>query len=316
MKIAILGAGSMGSVFGGRLSLAGHDVWMIDVNEDHVRAIQTEGLTLTDGTREVVVRPQATTEPTDVGQADLVMVWCKAADTTAALQRGRSLFGSHTIGCTLQNGLGNVDVLAEVPPAELVYGVTGIATRFLAPGRVLMSPDAWDNKPLTWVGARNDGGSGRDAANRVADALTGAGIPTDATDDVDHYVWSKLATACAIAPLSVIGRVRQSDLLNDDGAVDLMRGLQDEVVSVAAANGIQLDRDEVWASSVAIYDAAGDHIGSMLQDVLACRPTEIDVFCGAVVRAGRRLSVPTPMNEAALAYTQVIERNSARQIDR
>ncbi|MGH2850253.1 MAG: ketopantoate reductase family protein, partial [Solirubrobacteraceae bacterium] len=189
MRIAIVGAGALGSAFGAGLIGAGHDVAFIDVSTPLVDALRSNGLTIVDGDRRTNLAVRASTDPASVGVCDLVMVFVKAYATEDAARAIAPLVTPDTVLATLQNGLGAADVLAgHHPQARIVSGVTYHAATVLEPGVVRHSLGP------TVVGPH--GGDDIRASERLAGACADAGWPAEALADVAPAVWKKLLLNC------------------------------------------------------------------------------------------------------------------------
>src|SRR3954469_2173899 len=170
MKLAVVGAGAMGSIFGARFYQAGHETQLVDVVQPLVDAINADGVTVVRGDDETVTRVPATTDPASVGAVDIVIFFTKCYHTASAAESARPLIGPDTVVASLQNGWGNGDVLAAAfRPEQLVVGVTYNSGLVLEPGRVLHPAD----QP-TIVGPFTDDGG--DGAERLAEALRAADL--------------------------------------------------------------------------------------------------------------------------------------------
>lgn len=309
MKVGILGAGAMGSLFGGLLTEGGHDVWLIDVWAEHVEAMNRDGLRMTHKGSERRVQVTATSDPAEVGPVELLMVWCKTTNTEEALRRAAPVIGGETIICTLQNGLGNVDAVKRaVPSARVVYGVTETGADTDGAGHIELTDGSWDGRAASFLGP---GGPDAEAA---AAALNAGGLRTEVRDDIDAVIWGKVAMACPMAPLVSVARLRIKHVLGGPGMRELLSQACDEVIAVANASGVPLPPEPTRQHCFDVWEAVGDHVSSMGQDVLAKRRTEVEGLCGEVVRRGRELGVPTPINDVFARLLRLIENNYENQL--
>jgi 2-dehydropantoate 2-reductase len=302
MKVAVVGAGGIGSLFGGRLAAAGHTVWLVHRRTEHVEALRREGLHL-DAERIAV---QATTDPSEIGAVDLVLVLTKATDTPAAAQATRPLVGDQTTVLTLQNGLGNLEILGAAVGAEhVVLGMTYHGATLDGPGRARHTAIG-----QTFVGEPSGALTPRIEA--VAGAFTAAGLPTEATDQLWSMAWGKLIVNAAMNATCALTGASGADVLGSAAARQWVGMVAYEAAAVAAALGITLPypdaAERVWQHCATVGAAKP----SMLQDFLRRRPTEIDVINGAVVREGARLGIPTPYNQALVLLVKAHE-DIARQ---
>ncbi|HWQ61050.1 MAG TPA: 2-dehydropantoate 2-reductase, partial [Negativicutes bacterium] len=237
MKIAIIGAGAMGSLFGGRLALAGEEVWLLDVWEEHVRTIRDKGLTIATAAKDLVARPKATTKPEDIGQADLVIIFVKSSATRAAAETAAGLLGAETAVLTLQNGYGNAETIADVVGAErVIAGTTAQGATLLGPGRI-MHGGSGD----THIG--DLGGRKTDRLAKVAACLTRAGIQTVADDNVATLIWGKLVVNVGINALTAITGLKNGELADHEETRQVLAMAVEEAVRVADAAGIKLPYD-------------------------------------------------------------------------
>lgn len=301
MRIAIVGAGALGSAFGAGFVRARHDVSFIDVSEALVATLEESGLTIVDGDQRSCVAVRATTDPATIGPADLVMVFVKAYQTEEAARTLAPLLGPATVLATLQNGLGAAEVLASRnQDARIVCGVTYHAATVLEPGVVRHSVGP------TFVGPH--GGEDVSGAQLLAGACADAGWPVEATADVAPAVWKKLLmnTSNAVAALTGMNGAAQ---IAEPHVHALMRDLIAEGIAIAHALGHSaLDLDTCIRDVDEVLARAGDGRASMLQDFDAGRRTEVDALNGAVVRAADALGIEVPINRALRSLVKGWER--------
>ena len=227
--------------------------------------------------------------------ADFVLVLVKAHRTASVAKPAAEAAAQDGILATLQNGLGNREALeAAAGTGRVIVGVTTAGATLLAPGH------ARGHMAETSIGETADG-----RAEAFASLLRGAGLPARLTRDIDVLLWSKLAVNCAINPLTALHGVANGALLERPEWRAAMEAAAREVQAVAAAQGIPLENPAERAFAVAQLTAANR--SSMLQDLERGVPTEIDAICGAVVREGARLGIPTPVNAALLDAIHVRE---------
>ena len=246
MRIAVVGAGAVGSVYGALLSRSGHDVTLVDVAAEQVDAINRDGIVLAGaGGDEPAVPAAASTDAAAARGAEAVLVLVKAHATGAAARSLAPHLGEDAIAVTLQNGLGNDRALAAVlGPDRVVAGATTVGAELLGPGRVAASPSALDGGSLTSLGAPPAGTPARAAAERLASALSGSGLPAELRDDVELVIWRKLAFTASMAPLCALLRCTVADALESEPGRRALRRMFDEVVAVAGARGVALDAHE------------------------------------------------------------------------
>jgi 2-dehydropantoate 2-reductase len=306
VKVAVVGAGGIGSVFGGRLATAGHNVWLIHRRAELVEAIRRDGLRLSTRSGDEHIPLAATLDPAEVGPVDLVLIATKSNDTASAADAALPLVDSATVVLTLQNGLGNLETIAHALGAEhCLLGMTYLGASMRGPGHV-----AFTAPGATFIGEAN--GRLSDRVLALAETLSAAGVPTEATDQLWGMVWGKLIINAALNATCALTGAGGTDVLGSDAARQLIGLVAEETARVAAALGIQLPypdaRERVLQHCRDIRDAKP----SMLQDFERGRPTEIDAINGAIVREGRRLGVATPYNEALLLVVKAREQVVAR----
>ena len=299
MKIAVVGAGAMGSVYAGILGDAGNEVWVLDVWAEHVEAIRRRGLTVEGASGRRTVRLGATSDPAEIGVSDLVVIATKARDVEEAARRSRSLVGPETVVLPIQNGLGSAERVASVLGEEAVaIGVAGgFGASLVGPGHV--RHEGWE---LVRLGERR--GPATQRIHRVAKVWADAGFRVQAYDDVEQLVWEKLLCNVAFSgPCAILERTVGA-VLDDPFAWQVSTGCAVEAHAVARARGIRLDVDD----PVAYVRAFGEKIRgarpSMLLDVLAGRPCEIDVINGAIPPAAREVGLAAPVNEVVTALVR------------
>ena len=306
MRVAIVGCGAVGSLFAANLAqLDDVEVWAFDLDREHVAAINEHGLRLS-GAGEVVGEVRATTDAAELPPSDFGIVATKCMHTAAAIEASAPAFTNGAV-CSVQNGVGNEEVLAEQVD-RVIRGTTFPAGRVLEPGHV-----QWDVKGDTTIGPFEPSPAPISDVEWLADACTRAGMPTQAVADARGPQWRKLIFNAATNPIGALTGLTHGRVVEDAGLRRLVSQLVDEGKAVAAAQGIELDADpEELIDHAARPDVAYDHKASMLQDVEARRPTEIDYLNGGIARFGRELGAPTPLNDAVTALIKGLEASWAQ----
>jgi 2-dehydropantoate 2-reductase len=292
----------VGSLFAANLArLDDVEVWAYDLDRAHVDAINADGLRLT-GAGEVVGHPRATADPAELPPCDFGIVATKSMHTGAAMAAvAPALAGGST--CSVQNGVGNEEAIAE-HVERVIRGTTFPAGRILEPGHV-----QWDVKGDTTIGPFEPSPAAMDEVERLADACTRGGLPTQAVADARGPQWRKVIFNAATNPVGALTGLTHGQVCQDEALRRLVSGLVDEGKAVAAAQGIELDADpEELIDHAAKPEVAYWHKASMLQDAEARRTTEIDYLNGGIVSFGREHGVPTPLNEAVTALIKGMER--------
>ena len=301
MRVCVVGCGAVGSLFAANLAqLEEVEVWAYDLFADHVDAINRDGLRLS-GAGDVVGRLRATSDAGELPACDFGIVATKAMHTAAAIEATAPAFADGCVA-TVQNGLGNEEAIAALAE-RVIRGTTFPAGKLLEPGHV-----QWDVKGDTTLGPFEPKPAPLQEVQRLADACTRAGMPTQAVADARGPQWRKVIFNAATNPVGALTGLTHGRLCEDPGLRRLVSGLVDEGKAVAGAQGIELDADpEDLIDHAAKPEVAYGHKASMLQDVEARRPTEIDYLNGGIVRFGAEHGVPTPLNRAIWALVKGLE---------
>jgi 2-dehydropantoate 2-reductase len=301
VRVCIVGCGAVGSLFAANLAqLDDVEVWAYDVSDAHVTAINKHGLRLS-GADDVVGRLRATSDARELPSCDFGIVATKAMHTSSAIAATAHAFSDGAV-CSVQNGVGNEEAIAEHAD-RVIRGTTFPAGRILEPGHV-----QWDVKGDTALGPFEPKPASMEAVERLADACTRAGMPTEAVADARGAQWRKVIFNAATNPVGALTGLTHGRVCEDPALRRLVSGVVDEGKAVCAAQGIELDADpEALIDHAARPDVAYGHKASMLQDVEAQRPTEVDWLNGGISRFGRELGVPTPLNDAIWALVRGLE---------
>ncbi len=301
MKVCVVGCGAVGSLFAANLAqLDDVEVWAYDLAQDHVEAINREGLRLS-GAGEVVGKLRATSDAGELPSCDFGIVATKAMHTSAAIASTEAAFAEGCVA-TVQNGLGNEEEIAKLVE-RVIRGTTFPAGKLLGPGHV-----QWDVKGDTTLGPFEPRPAPLGAIEQLAEACTRAGLPTRAVPDARGPQWRKVIFNAATNPIGALTGLTHGRVCEEPELRRLVSRLVDEGKAVAAAQGIELDADpEELIDHAAKPEVAYDHKASMLQDVEERRPTEIDYLNGGLVRVGEEHGVPTPLNRAVWALVKGLE---------
>ena len=302
MKTVIVGAGAMGSLFGGLLTLSGEEVWLVDIRKDHVDAMRTGGLTLEEAGKHQVIRVNATTDAASVGKGDLILLFVKTYQTEKAVSDSSVLQGEDTIYLSLQNGLGNEETICKrVDRKKVILGVTGQGATYLGPGFVRHA--GWGE---THIGELEGEKSARTA--QIAQMLNRAGIPTRASSEIRDLIWGKLFANVGINALTALTGMKNGQLLDYPETLRLMEALVSEAIGVAKQKGIRIEGDPVQKVKE-MAEATRGNRSSMGQDFDYKRRTEIDAINGAVVREAQHLGIASPVNQTVTDLVKAIEKS-------
>jgi 2-dehydropantoate 2-reductase len=298
--ITIIGAGAMGCLFAARLAGAGAKVTLVDVDEGRLAALARDGVTLADDAGMRTVPVAACRAEQAKGPADLLILFTKGMYSRAAMQSVSHLVGPETVALTLQNGLGNGEVIAAVvPPAQVVHGVTDFPADLEGPTRV-SSHGPGQSRLGGFLPAADT------AAARVAAVMRGAGLDAVADPRVETAIWEKVAFNAALNALSAVTGRTNAGISPPPGR-RIAFAIAAETAAVAAAKGVAVDLPKIEAKIDFVFAHHPNHKSSMLQDRLGGRATEVESINGAVAREGERLGVPTPVTATLADLVRLLE---------
>ncbi len=308
MKIGIVGAGAMGGLFGGMLTRAGQDVWLIDKHKQRAEKINKEGLIIEASeaiesreSEQETIRIKATTDPQEVGPCHLVILFVKAYDTEEATGNSLPLTGKRTVWLTLQNGLGNIERMSEiVGKGNVVGGITYQGATVLEAGRIRHAGSG-----KTVMGEID--GRESERIRSISDVFSQAGIETEISDNIEGVLWGKLLVNAVINPLTAIIRERNGRLLESPLLKETMKLIAEEAARVPLKKGIRLPYERVFEKVEQSCYASRDNISSMLQDILRKKRTEVDFINGAIVSEAEKIGIPTPLNRALWNLVKFLE---------
>jgi len=300
MKIAIIGAGAMGSLFGALLRKAKADVRLLDVWPEHVEAINENGLRVEWEGKTRTISARAFTDPADIGIADLILIFVKSTQTRVAAEIAKKLADETTLVMTLQNGLGNADTLAQVMGrGRIIAGTTSHGATMLGPGHIRHA-----GRGPTVIGMWDGPDNGR--IERVVDLFTTAGIEIKANADIRKIIWEKLLVNVGINAITALTHIKNGRILDLEVTRDLCRTAVEEAATVAEALGISVKNDIV-AHVYHVAGATAKNRSSMGQDVDHGRPTEISAINGAVVSAAGKAGIPVPVNQTLTTLVETLQ---------
>jgi len=302
MRIAVVGAGAMGSIYAGLLASAGNEVWAVDTSEEHVGAIRSHGLRITGASGDRTVRIGATTRAEEVGTVDLIVVATKAMDVEEAARAARVLLGPHTIVLPIQNGLGSSDTAAAVLGQERV--LLGVAGGF---GASVVAPGVVHHEGMELIRFGELHGPRTVRLERVAESWRAAGFTVQTDDDIDRLVWEKLiCNVCFSGPCAVLD-ASIGEVMADANAWAVASGCAVEAYDVGRALGVDLAFEDPVAHARAFGLRIPNAYPSLLLDLRAGRRTEIAFINGAIPRVGRTVGVAAPVNETVTALVKALE---------
>ena len=294
MNIAVIGAGAVGCYYGGMLARAGHRVVLI-ARPQHAVAITQHGLRLQTTNFDEQVLLTASTDPSALQGADVVLFCVKSPDTEATGVLIRPHLAPGALVLCLQNGVDNADRLrAMLPQHAVAAAVVYVATEMAGPGHVRHHGRG---ELVIEPSARSDA---------VAVAFIAAGLPTEVSANVRGALWAKLILNCAYNAVSAITQLPYGQTVQGLGVQDVMRDVVAECLAVAQAEGVQIPGD-VQAAIQKIADTMPSQFSSTAQDLARGKHTEIDYLNGFIVQRGHALGVPTPANRVLWTLVKLLE---------
>jgi len=308
MKIAIVGPGAMGCLLAAFLGRTKEEVHLIDHNTKRAKKIKDEGIKVEGISGEFKVKVNASSSPKEIGVCDAVIICVKSYSTEEAIKSVKELIGETTQVLTLQNGIGNVQILNDVVGEEnVIGGISSHGATVLGWGHIRHA-----GKGDTIIGKSNKRVLG--PIRELANALTKAKIETKISKDINALIWSKLIINVGINALTAITRLNNGRLVEYNETRDILRSAVQEAVKLTKRKKIKLVYDDPIQKVEGVAKATAGNISSMLQDVLKKRRTEIDFINGAVVRQAKAINMPTPMNDILTNLVKTIEMSYGKQL--
>ncbi len=313
-SVAVMGAGAVGSYFGGMLGRAGARVTLIG-RPKHVEAIQKDGLLLDTVTFKEHVAMNASIDPADVRDAQFVLFCVKTLDTEKAARAIAPHLSPEAIVISLQNGVDSVARIRAASGIDALPAVVYVAAALPEPGHVKHSGRG------EWIVGEYAGAVSRPAGaksrpERVAEICAAAGFPCHISKNIEVDQWTKMVMNCAGNAVTAIAQTSFAHVARNLDTREVLRTLINECVAVARASGIALPDIDWTEKGLKNAETLGEATSSTAQDVARGKPTEIDSLNGYIVRKGKELSVPTPVNLTLFALIKLIEESSAKRTGR
>ena len=295
MRIAIMGAGSIGGYFGGMLARAGNEVTLI-ARGDNLRAIVSNGLRVVRDDEEFVVRCPATDDPAQAGIQDLALLTVKTYHNAQAIPAMAPMVGPDTTVLCLQNGIDSYVAASDaLGPARVMPGAAYIEAGHPEPGVVMQTGS------VVRIVFGEAGGGASDRGRRILETLEGAGIPAELSTDIQRTLWSKFLFIATMAGVTSLSRRTMAELMPQPEWRGVIEVCMREIEAVGRTSGVNLPTDIVASTLDYILGELDQMHASMHADVMAGRPLELEALNGAVVRAGKSVNVPTPINDVIYA---------------
>jgi 2-dehydropantoate 2-reductase len=301
MRVVIVGAGAMGSLFGFLFHKAGKDIWLLDNHPELTKYIKRNGLKVEGISGNHHLSIPITTDINEIKWGDLIIIFVKAYDTSKAILDAKPLISENSVVMTLQNGIGNVEAIVKVVGEEnVIAGTTAHGATVLGPGHIRHAGTG-----ETIIGELN--GQITERLEKIRSLFESAGIVTQITNDVTGLLWSKLLINVGINPLTGITGLRNGELLDYNETRDIMHRAVDEAKEVASKKGVQLIYEDHLRKVDSVCQATSRNVSSMLQDLRKQKKTEIDFINGAIIKEGKNLGIKTPINQALTNFIHAFE---------
>jgi 2-dehydropantoate 2-reductase len=292
-KITILGTGAMAMFLGGKLAEVGIQVSFLGTWRDCIDAINQRGICVIKGGSPHYFPAQAYSKPDHLLGTQQALVLVKSWQTERAARQLKKILSADGIALSLQNGLGNGEILSQtLGKNRTAVGVTTYGATMLDPGQVRPGGE----------GTITVGDHSR--LDPLINIFQQAGFNLQQVADLSGLIWRKLLINVAINPLTALLEVKNGKLLDSSAVVRLMGNAAREAADVAHELGIQLDITDPEQAATEVAAATAENLSSMLQDIRRGAPTEIEALCGAVVRQGNKLALPTPVNQMLMLLIQ------------
>lgn len=302
-NVVVVGAGAVGSYYGGLLARAGVPVTLI-ARPAHVEAITKDGLFLDTTTFKETVRVAATTEMSAVSTADLVLLCVKTLDTVSAAREAKALMHPDAVMISMQNGVDNAERIKDELGFDVVSAAVYVAASVPKPGTLRHSGrgDLVIGGPFPAV-----------TMTAIAEMFAGAGMPCRISADLPLEMWTKLVMNGTYNALSALTGCTYGVMVNDPGALAIMMTLAEEIVAVAHAKNIGLDLADVQEKVRKLGPAMPNTLSSTQQDIARGKLTEIDSLNGYIAAQGQRYGIATPMNAAMHSLVRMREGRTGAQ---
>ncbi len=307
MQITIIGAGAMGCLFGGLLAEYGQEPYLLHIHPEQVDALNSDGLVIFRNRIRRVVAVQATVDPTKISRTDLALIFVKHAQTEQAARTAARLLDSSGYVLSLQNGMGNAEIIAEAAGRDRVLcGTTAQGAMLLGPGRIQHS-GIGETCIGMWRRERQP------IVDKIADCFSAAGIPSRGVDNIETAMWNKLLANVGINAVTALTDIRNGQLLDLRETRELIREAVTEAAAVARALSVPIAADAV-DKVFAIARATASNRSSMGQDVDRQRATEIDAINGYIVRRAGELGINVPVNRTLTRLIKTLQGHYNKEV--
>ena len=301
-RVVVVGAGAMGSLFGGLLTEGGLDVTLVDIWREHVDAINANGLKMVGHGGDRIIPATATSDPSTIDGADVAFFQCKAIYNADAAASVKHLFDNdRTVAISFQNGLGNEEEIERILGAgKVLGGLTAQGANIESPGVVRNHAEL-----PSFIGEMKGGVSGRTRA--LASAISAHGLPTEASENIRHDIWKKLMANIGVSGTSAAPNLTLGGIVRVPELEAIAYRAIDEALAVAKAENIELDPDGAREVFHQITSGTPGNKSSLCVDVVNERPSEVDYIYGAVIKLGAKHGIDTPVLQTISAVIKGLQ---------
>ncbi len=300
MRIAVIGAGAMGSIYGGHLALQ-NEVYLVDTNPNVVQTINDQGIRLEENGEDHIYRPRAVTDTAGLPEMDLIILFVKALFSRAALNGNRNLIGRDTYLMTLQNGSGHEDILGEfVEKDHIIIGTTEDQGTILGMAHIRHGGTGGTNLGMLTPDAEG-------MLPKLKQTLDQCGFKARIHENIQQLIWNKLFVNVALSAVTAVLNVKMGFIAQDPHAFALSGQLLHEAVAVAHAMGLEADEAHLLQEIKETSERVPEGITSICADLSAGRRTEVDTISGSVIRAAKKCGIEVPAHEFLVNMVHAME---------
>ena len=309
MKIVIVGPGAIGTLFAAFLAKSKEEVWLLDKDAERCAKLNESGISLEGESGSWQIKVKTTFRHQDIGKADLILICVKSFHTKLAIEEIKPLLGPETKILTLQNGIGNVEIISELAGEErVIAGVTNEGATLISIGKIRHA-----GRGETIIGAID--GKTPVQMRAIREIFNKVGFECKMSRDIKSLLWSKLIINVGINALSAITRLPNGKLIEYEGTKRILRDAVTEAARIAKRKRVKLIFDDPLAKVEAVCEGTQSNLSSMLQDVLRKKRTEVDFINGVIVRLGQELGIEVPTNKFLLDLVKTIETSYAQSVE-
>lgn len=313
MKVGVVGPGAMGCLLAGKIAQAGNDVLLLDHRPERVKIIKERGVIIEGLQGNLQVEIPITLHPADLLETELILICVKAYDTQN-VARALGHTGDGPFILTLQNGVGNVEILSEFLPKEkIIAGITSHGATDLGFGQVRHAGQGDTFIGYGFPKGEIDPGSDPQLS-RVKSLLDESGFITQLVPKIEDLIWSKLLINVGINALTALTHLKNGRIIEFSGTKEIMGEAVQEGIWVGERKGIQFIYPDPLGQVKKVCQLTSNNISSMLQDVIKKKRTEIDFLNGVIVREGQRYGISVPANSLLTRLVKTIEESYGQTV--